>query len=64
MNECERCRRPGELRVLYGRDEAGTAIRIGNLGPRCFYIVARQITTTGYRPEREDATPVVLRGAR
>jgi hypothetical protein len=64
LPSCERCRKPGELAVLYGRGKDGVAIKIGRLGPRCFYIMARQLVTTGYSPEREDASPVVLRGGR
>lgn len=61
LQECGRCRRPAKLRALYARSDGGEAILAGRLGPACFYIVAGQVSRSGYRPEREDATPIILR---
>jgi hypothetical protein len=62
--ECGRCRKHGELRTLFARGTNGVALHSGNLGPRCFYIVARQVANNGYQPEHHDSRPVVLRGGR
>lgn len=61
---CGRCKRPGKLRALYARSDGGVAYLVGYLGPFCLYVVAREVSRSGYRPEYEDARVIVLRGGR